>query len=109
MNLAELNKFLTSLCANIELTWRLFFDLRVPFLTKIIFITVLSVYLVLPVDLIPDFLPVLGQVDDLVLFFFFMLQFIKSCPEEVVNLHKQAIVSGDWKLGIFKFLTGTHK
>jgi uncharacterized membrane protein YkvA (DUF1232 family) len=109
MNLAELNRFLTSCCANIELTWRLFCDLRVPLLTKIIFITVLSLYLISPIDLIPDFLPVLGQVDDVALSFFLMLQFIKSCPEEIVNLHKQSIVNGDWKLGIFKFLTGSHK
>jgi uncharacterized membrane protein YkvA (DUF1232 family) len=106
MNLAELNKFFTTFILNIELTWRLFFDLRVPLITKLVFITVLSMYIVMPIDLIPDFLPVIGQTDDLILFVIFMLQFVKSCPGEIVEMHKQAILNGDWKIGFFRNLTG---
>ncbi len=109
MNLAQLNQFLTTFFLNVELTWRLFFDLKVPLLTKLVFISLLSIYVVCPVDLIPDFLPVLGQVDDVLIFVFFMLQFVKACPENVVEYHKQAILSGDWKIGVFKHLTGISR
>lgn len=109
MSLEQINKFFTTFILNIELTWRLFFDMKVPLLTKILFIGFLSVYLVSPIDLIPDILPVVGQVDDIFLFVFFMLQFIKACPENVVEYHKNAIFKGDWKLSFFKHLITTNK
>ena len=46
------------------LAWRLFRDPGVPRPAKAVLPAVL-VYLASPIDLIPDFIPVLGQLDDL--------------------------------------------
>lgn len=104
MNIDQLNKFFTTFVLNIELTWRLFFDFRVPLLTKIIFLIITSLYLISPIDLMPDILPAVGQLDDLLLFVFFMFQFVKACPEDLVEEHKGMMLSGDWKIGFLKYL-----
>lgn len=54
-----------SLRAKLQLAWRLFRDPETPGLVKGVMPLVL-VYLASPIDLIPDFIPVLGQLDDLV-------------------------------------------
>lgn len=53
-----------SLRAKLQLAWRLFRDPETPGLAKGVMPVVL-VYLASPIDLIPDFIPVLGQLDDL--------------------------------------------
>lgn len=51
--------------AKLRLIGALLTEERVPPLMRLL-VTALVLYLVLPVDLIPDFIPVLGQVDDIV-------------------------------------------
>ena len=51
--------------AKVALMWRLFRDRRVPWWTKAL-LPALALYLAMPFDLIPDFIPVLGYLDDLV-------------------------------------------
>jgi uncharacterized membrane protein YkvA (DUF1232 family) len=46
------------------LAWRMFRDPDVPLSAKTVMPAVLM-YLAMPIDLIPDFIPVLGQLDDL--------------------------------------------
>jgi uncharacterized membrane protein YkvA (DUF1232 family) len=46
--------------------WKLFKHPETPRAAKIVAVVVLA-YLVSPIDLIPDFIPVLGQLDDLVI------------------------------------------
>ena len=70
----------------LKLFWRLFKDPRVGFKAKLLALSV-TAYLVLPTDLVPDFLPVLGHVDDLLLIFLGSKGFIKLCPREVVREH----------------------
>jgi uncharacterized membrane protein YkvA (DUF1232 family) len=53
-----------SLRAKLQLAWRLFRDPETPGLAKGVMPVVL-VYLASPIDLIPDFIPFLGQLDDL--------------------------------------------
>ena len=48
----------------IRLVWALLRDGRVPAQQKLILVGI-GAYVVLPIDLIPDFVPVLGQLDDL--------------------------------------------
>jgi uncharacterized membrane protein YkvA (DUF1232 family) len=50
---------------------------------------VLAGYLALPFDLIPDFIPVLGIADDLVLVSLVLAWATKSAPREVVREHWQ--------------------
>lgn len=58
-NAARLTTYLVAL-------WKLFKHPQTPRAAKIVAIAVLA-YAVSPIDLIPDFIPVLGQLDDLIL------------------------------------------
>jgi uncharacterized membrane protein YkvA (DUF1232 family) len=42
-------------------------------------------YLILPTDLVPDFIPILGQLDDVVLLLLAMQLFIELCPKSIVE------------------------
>ena len=60
---------------------------------KILLLLVLA-YLIMPADLLPDFLLGLGQVDDLLVVFLGCRLFLRLCPKEVVQEHVQAIAEG---------------
>lgn len=104
MNLVQINTFVTAFMHNIELAWRLLLDNRIPLITKILFMGILGAYLISPIDVVPDFLPVVGQVDDIVLFVLMMMQFINSCPITLIEEHKQEILNGEWKISFLKYL-----
>jgi uncharacterized membrane protein YkvA (DUF1232 family) len=70
----------------IKLLWKLMRDPRVPARSKATLI-VLAAYLVSPIDLIPDAIPGLGQIDDLFLAAFALDQVLNRVPEEVVLDH----------------------
>lgn len=48
-------------------------------------------YLLLPFDLIPDFIPVLGQLDDLVIIPLLIYCAIKLTPEHVIDQCRQQL------------------
>jgi uncharacterized membrane protein YkvA (DUF1232 family) len=70
----------------VRLVGRLMKDPRVPARPKAILL-VLGAYLVSPVDVIPDFIPGLGQLDDLVLAAFALNQILNRVPDECVREH----------------------
>lgn len=70
----------------VRLVWRLTRDPRVPARTKAL-LFVLVGYLASPVDLIPDFIPGIGQLDDLVIAAFALDQILNRVPDEVVREH----------------------
>ncbi len=78
----------------LKLFWRLFKDIRVGLMPKLLLLLIV-VYVVIPVDLLPDFLPGLGQLDDLILIFLGLKGFVRLCPREVVREHVQAIAARD--------------
>jgi uncharacterized membrane protein YkvA (DUF1232 family) len=55
---------------------------RTPRISKWL-IALALVYLVSPIDLIPDFIPVIGQLDDLVIVPFLLWLALKFIPEDV--------------------------
>ena len=67
-----------------RLYWRLFRDRRVPILPKALLVLTL-VYVVSPLDIIPDFIPVIGEMDDIVVVLSGLWLFIRLCPPEVVR------------------------
>jgi uncharacterized membrane protein YkvA (DUF1232 family) len=85
--------FISHLPSFVKLFSRLLKDSRVDFGPKLVLAGVLA-YLILPTDLIPDFLPVLGQVDDLVVMFLGLKLFIRLCPKDVVQEHVRSIAAG---------------
>ncbi len=73
-----------------RLVWRLMRDPRVPSYLKALPVATL-VYLVLPVDLLPDIAPLLGQIDDLGILIVGIESFIALCPSDVVSEHLRQI------------------
>jgi uncharacterized membrane protein YkvA (DUF1232 family) len=70
----------------LKLITRLMRDPRVPARQKAVLV-LLFVYLASPVDLIPDFIPGLGQLDDLVLGAFALDSILNHVPEECIHEH----------------------
>lgn len=70
-----------------RLVLRLMGDKRVPIYLKALPIASL-VYLVSPIDFIPDVIPVLTQIDDFAAILIGVETFIKLCPSEVVAEHR---------------------
>jgi uncharacterized membrane protein YkvA (DUF1232 family) len=65
-------------------------DSRVPWLVKVLAAAV-AAYALSPIDLIPDFIPVLGYLDDLVIVPLGILAVVKLVPAEVLaELRKEA-------------------
>ncbi len=83
---------LSELIRNAQLTWRLLTDKRVPPVLKAIPVAAL-IYILSPIDLIPDVVLGLGQLDDIGAILLSLMLFIKMCPPEVVKHHLQDMVS----------------
>jgi uncharacterized membrane protein YkvA (DUF1232 family) len=64
-------------------------DPRVPWYAKALAVCVLA-YLFSPIDLIPDFIPVIGYLDDLVIVPAGLVLVIKLIPAEVMAEHREA-------------------
>ena len=74
----------------IRLVWALLRDPRVPGQQKLI-LAGIGAYVFLPLDLIPDFVPVLGQLDDLAVVLLGLDLFIRSAPQDIVDEHLATI------------------
>ncbi len=68
----------------IKLVGQLMSDPRVPLYLKV-FPVLVAVYLLSPLDLIPGFLPIIGQLDDFGLLVISLSTFIRLAPPEVVE------------------------
>ena len=73
-----------------RLVWGLARDPRVPTEQKLV-LGAIAAYLAFPIDIIPDFIPVLGQLDDVGVLIFGLDWFIKNAPPEVVDEHMARI------------------
>ncbi len=62
-------------------------DKDTPFLAKLLAFIVIA-YALSPIDLIPDFIPVLGILDDLIILPFLITITIKLIPEDVYKRNK---------------------
>lgn len=71
----------------------LFQDARVSLLAKLVPLGILA-YLIVPVDLLPDVFPGLGQLDDFLVLILGLGLFLRLCPREAVQQHVRAIASG---------------
>lgn len=76
-----------ALWLSVRLTYALFLDSRVPMWTKAIPILT-ALYIFSPIDVIPDFLLVIGQLDDLVILTAGLNFFEKVAPPDVVEEHR---------------------
>jgi uncharacterized membrane protein YkvA (DUF1232 family) len=67
----------------ITLMYRLFRDKRVKLDVKIKVAAIMA-YLASPIDILPDFLPMIGKVDDVAIAFFGLNAIINEIPEEII-------------------------
>lgn len=65
------------------LLYRLFKDKRVKLKTKLTVGAVLA-YVAVPIDIIPEGIPVIGKIDDIAIIFFGLDKIINEVPEEVI-------------------------
>lgn len=76
---------LTEIIRNGQLVWRLLTDRRVSLPIKLIIPGLLAAYFISPVDLLPDVVPLVGQVDDLAILVLSIKLFVELCPKDVVR------------------------
>lgn len=81
---------LSTMMDQIRLGWFLLIDGKVSLLTKAI-IPAALLYVISPVDFIPDVIPVLGQLDDLGMVMAGLAIFIRMCPPELVQYYKDQL------------------
>ena len=80
-----------------RLIWGLARDSRTPLHLKLLLGAGL-VYLVTPIDLIPDALPIIGQADDLTVLLLILDLFIANAPEDVRREHMERARNGTARL-----------
>lgn len=82
----RMRSFLMFLPNMVMLLGRLLKDSRVPTAEKALFLGAI-VYVISPLDLIPDILPFIGQVDDLYVVALTLLRLVNRTDESVVRQH----------------------
>lgn len=73
------------------LAWRLLLDPRVPVGLKVLVPALMALYAFSPLDLVPDFLVGLGQLDDLGVVLAALALFTRLAPREIVAEHRAAL------------------
>jgi uncharacterized membrane protein YkvA (DUF1232 family) len=93
-NPKELFDLVRKLPTYARLVWALLRDPRVPATRKGLLV-LLAGYLVNPIDIIPDFIPVIGQLDDIAVTLLVVDMFIRSAPRDVVDEHLARIARNE--------------
>lgn len=83
--------WLQSLAQNARLVWRLLRDPRLSPWVKLALPGLLLLYLLMPLDFVPDLFPVLGQMDDLLAVLLAGWLFLNLSPRWLVEEHQEAI------------------
>ncbi len=81
---------LFELIENARVAWLLLRDSRINPLLRYGIPALVGAYLLLPIDLIPDFIPGLGQLDDLAALWLGLQYFLSACPPDIVAEHRAA-------------------
>jgi len=74
---------------DVHAVWLAARDPRTPWFAKILALAV-AAYAVSPIDLIPDFIPVLGYVDDILIVPLGIMLVVKLIPPDVMDEHREA-------------------
>lgn len=84
-----------------RLVWLLLKDPEVPIYLKLLPLAAVA-YVIFPLDLVPDLMPLLGQVDDISALLLGAKLFIEMSPQEVVARHLDALQAGTTAANIDK-------
>ena len=83
---SRMSNFLMFLPNMLKLLGKLLTDARVPLAEKALFAAAI-VYVIVPLDLIPDVFPFIGQIDDLYLVALTLLRLLNRTDENVLRQH----------------------
>ncbi len=86
----KITGYLKSLKNEVFALYLAYKDPRVPWYGKILAFLIIA-YAFSPIDLIPDFIPVLGYLDDLIIIPVGILLVIKLIPDEVMEEHRKEV------------------
>ena len=90
--------FVADVLRQLRLAWRLLLDSRVPLWLKTI-VPASLLYLVSPLDFLPDVMVGLGQLDDLAVLILGVKLFIELCPPAIVREHMQELLGeANWRV-----------
>ena len=81
---------LRTLFSHLHLAGRLLREPRVPIHVKVVPVLA-ALYVISPLDVVPDVLPIIGEIDDLTLVVIALVVFLKVCPPAAVAFHRGAI------------------
>jgi uncharacterized membrane protein YkvA (DUF1232 family) len=81
---------LRALFGAVRLSWRLTRDPRVPLLPKLL-LALGIIVIVSPINWIPNFVPILGQMEDLALLGLVLNMFLKAVPADLRREHEAAL------------------
>jgi uncharacterized membrane protein YkvA (DUF1232 family) len=81
---------LRTLLADFHLAVRLLREPAVPPYLKAVPLAALA-YVLSPLDFLPDFFPIVGQLDDLGIVILGLKLFLRLCPAEAAAFHREAI------------------
>ena len=81
------------MASELALIWNIARYRRVPLYLKAI-PALAALYLLLPVDLVPGWIPVLGQLDDLAILALAVRLFVRLAPPDVVAAYQARLESG---------------
>lgn len=92
--------FFQGIVQQAKLIMRLMGDKKVNFFLKILPVAA-AAYVISPVDLAPGLaLPVIGALDDAAVLWMGTTLFVSLCPDEIVQLHRDAlekVIHGKWR------------
>lgn len=83
---------LASAWSELRVALRLMREPSVPWSVKTI-LGGAGLYLLSPLDVLPDLLPVLGQLDDVALVIAAITVFLRACPPAAVAFHRAALLA----------------
>ena len=76
--------------AKARLAVALFRDRRIPLRVRLV-IPALVLYLAMPLDIIPDFIPIIGQLDDVLVVLIGLRLLLRGLPEGLLEEHLTAL------------------
>jgi uncharacterized membrane protein YkvA (DUF1232 family) len=82
---------LSEIMNNARLAYKLFRDPRVSKVTKLAIPGLVAAYLLMPIDLLPDLVPVLGQLDDLAIIALALKFFVDLSPKWLVEFYRDEL------------------
>lgn len=88
---AELRELADKIRTELVFYRRIMADRRTPLISKLLLWLAIG-YLLLPFDLIPDFIPVIGQLDDLILVPAMIMLALKLVPQQLQEEHRRALL-----------------